>query len=135
MLEKSGRTIEVSYENQEIVLCFNDARVLSLEMPGTDVWKSFLVTFREASVSIHSTSTSNSMGTSPKDFFEYFNSVTIGTGFSGSLQDIIIYDSPLDNFTLPVADPVFLPQCYCPTSASLTSNGECAEADEKTTPR
>ena len=124
--------IEISYENQEIVVHFNGNLVLSLEMPGSGSWKSFLVTFREATVSLHSATNSSSMGISPKDFINYFSAVTIGIGFSGLLQDIIIYDLPIDSITLPAADAAFLPQCYCPTSES---NGQCSDADEKTTPR
>lgn len=133
-IEDGIRAIEVSYVNQAVVLDFNDTVMLTLEMLGTNIWKSFALTFHGTMVSLHSVSNSSSIGISPKDFIEDFSAVTIGEGFSGLLQDITVYDSPLDGFTLP-ADPVFLPQCYCQSPSSITSSGQCSDEDDKTTLR
>lgn len=129
-IEDGAAVIEVSYVNQSIVLDFNATVVLTLEMAGTNDWKSFALTFRTTVVSLNSATSSNSIGISPKDFIENFSAVVIGSSFSGFLQDIIVYDSPLEDFNVPDSS-AFLPQCYC-QSPSSNSGQQCSEGDKST---
>lgn len=120
----------MSVINQDIVLDFNDTVLLTLEMAGTNIWKSFALTLRLTEVSLVSATTSISTGISPKDFIGNFSTVIIGRGFSGVLQDIIVYDSPLEDFNVPESS-TFLPQCYC-QSPSSNSGQQCSEGDKST---
>lgn len=122
--------IDVSYINPNIVLDFNDTVMLTLEVAGTNIWKSFVLTSRRSDVSLYSATGSSSADISPKDFLENFSAVIIGKDFSGLLQDIVVYDSPFEGFMNLPDNSEFLPQCYCQSSSSLTSTGQCSAGEK-----
>jgi hypothetical protein len=67
------------------------------------------------------------------------NSITIGEGFNGHLQDIQVYVPQLATLNSRVVVPPeasFLPQCLCPSGSSI-SQGEtgCTDMDQLTSMR
>jgi hypothetical protein len=131
--EDEMEMMEVLYVNQEIVLEYATLRT-TLEMPRSNDWKSLAVTILSTQVTLYSGSNSSSIAISPKDFIDEFSAVTIGEGFSGLLQDIIVYGTPLDGVT-PPNEAAFLPQCYCRPPSNFTSSGQCSEGDGKISTR
>lgn len=113
--------IRVSYMDQEVTLYLNDTIMLSLAVMS-GVWKFIALTlnFMSGEMSLLTSSDSNSTEISSNDFIEQFSGVNIGTGFSGLLQDIRVYDSPLQELNLP-SQETFLPQCYCRSNSSQCS--------------
>ena len=78
----------------------------------------------------------NHMSNPDVQFPSTINSITIGDGFNGHLQDIQVYVPELATMNTRVVVPQeasFLPQCLCP-SGSSTSLGEteCTAMDEST---
>ena len=81
----------------------------------------------------------NVMNNPDAQFPSTINSITIGEGFNGHLQDIQVYVPDLATANTRVVIPQeasFLPQCLCP-SGSFISQGEtgCTAMDESTTIR
>lgn len=126
-MEDGSIHLVLSYVDQEIALYLNDSRIVSLSLGTEQGWKAVALTWNTTIVSLSNNSSINSTSIPPKDFIANFGVVKIGRNLIGILQDVIIYNTPLQEFNLP-SIAAFLPQCYC--QGNVDSNEDCVEEDK-----
>ena len=125
-----NKVIRVSYHmNQEVALYLNDTFMLSLSVENGD-WKVIALTLNFTSDKITLLTGSNSSFIEVNNFIEHFSEVNVGAGFSGLLQDIQVYDSPLQGLKFPSRE-TFLPRCYCRSNSSTTNSNQCSEDNKR----
>lgn len=124
-MEDGEKLLILSYTDEEITLYLDNNRNLSIR--NDQVWKAVALTWNTTAISLSNGSSSSSISIPPKDFIANFNVVKIGRNFIGLLQDIIIYNTPFQEFILPSV-ATFLPQCYC--QGNINSNGDCLEENK-----
>ena len=123
-MEDEDKQLVLSYRDQQVVLSLNNSQILSLTVGPDQVWKAIALTWNTTVISVTDNSTTNAIPISTANFITNFSAVTVGRNFIGLIQDVIIYNTPLQDFTLPQTGAV-LPQCYC--EGNTDSSGDCVE--------
>lgn len=128
-VEDDDKMLVLSCVGQELILNLNGT-ILSLNIGADTSWKAVTISSFTEELSLSTEMNSNSTNIEPKKLIANLHSVIIGRNFNGFVQDIGVYNSPLQNFNFPTM-ATFLPQCYCQGNSSL-SNDQCLEGTKPT---
>jgi len=121
----------LSYRSEEITLTYvgsTESYTLQSSRLERQVWKAVSITLDAVGIAMTANGTTRNQGISPKDAISRITEVQIGQNFNGFLQDIIVYSTPLQGFSLPTIF-TYLPQCYC--EGGVSPNGDCDDAGKE----
>ena len=99
----------------------------------TETWKAVAVTLSDGMASLSSESSSSSSSIAIKPFTS-IDTVVIGENFAGLIQDVIFYDTAIEDFDFTSSLATFLPQCYCLSDSVVVTTDNCTEGN-KISPR